>query len=308
MQRLFNMNSGLFSYAATDTVTHTINPLAPLVSDDYRQQYHFVGRLLGKALLDGQTIDPHLNRPLLKHLLGVPVSFSDLEFVDSSLHQTLGWIINNDGVDLLSIYYTVDEERLGELHCVELIPGGSEVMVNDRNKHDFVKRRYRHAMLDKISDPLGALLDGLYEVIPLGIISVFTPGELELLLCGVSEVNVDEWQASTLYSGGFRSTSPTVIWFWRIVRERLDNEGRSKLLQFVSGTSRVPSGGFKTLQGQDGEIRRFTIERICGGDDEPPRAHTCFNRIDLPTYSSEKILTLVLENLIMGEVDGFNMV
>ena len=119
---------------------------------------------------------------------------------------------------------------------------------------------------------------------------VFTPGELELLLCGVSEVNVDEWQASTLYSGGFRSTSPTIIWFWRIVRERLDNEeryvrpwlmtqrkdichrlhklhhelappistwlhldtfhSRSKLLQFVSGTSRVPSGGFKQLQGQ----------------------------------------------------------
>ena len=62
MQRLFDPNSGLFSYAATDMVTHTINPLSPLVVDNHRASFHFVGRLLGKALLDGQTIDPHLTR------------------------------------------------------------------------------------------------------------------------------------------------------------------------------------------------------------------------------------------------------
>ena len=156
---------------------------------------------------------------------------------------------------------------------------------------------------------LGALLDGLYEVIPLGLLTVFSCGELELLLCGISEVNVDEWQASTVYTGGFRASHPTVVWFWQVVRDKLDNAQRSCLLQFVTGTSRVPAGGFKALQGQDGDLRRFTIERIPGNDHEPPRAHTCFNRLDLPAYSTKEILAGVITSLVMtDDVGGFNMV
>jgi E3 ubiquitin-protein ligase NEDD4 len=60
------------------------------------------------------------------------------------------------------------------------------------------------------------------------------------------------------------------------------------LLQFTTGTSRIPVNGFKDLQGSDGP-RRFTIEKA-GEITQLPKSHTCFNRIDLPAYKSYDVL------------------
>jgi len=74
-------------------------------------------------------------------------------------------------------------------------------------------------------------------------------------------------------------------------------ERKSRLLQFSTGTSRIPVNGFKDLQGSDGP-RRFTIEKS-GDPSQLPKSHTCFNRIDLPPYkdyaSLEHKLTLAVE-------------
>lgn len=74
-------------------------------------------------------------------------------------------------------------------------------------------------------------------------------------------------------------------------------ERKSRLLQFVTGTSRVPVNGFKDLQGSDGP-RRFTIDKS-GDPSQLPRSHTCFNRIELPPYedleSLEKKLLFAIE-------------
>lgn len=63
---------------------------------------------------------------------------------------------------------------------------------------------------------------------------------------------------------------------------------QSRLLQFTTGTSRIPVNGFKDLQGSDGP-RRFTIEKA-GEVTQLPKSHTCFNRIDLPAYKSYEAL------------------
>lgn len=74
-------------------------------------------------------------------------------------------------------------------------------------------------------------------------------------------------------------------------------ERKSRLLQFATGTSRIPVNGFKDLQGSDGP-RRFTIEKS-GDPSQLPKSHTCFNRIDLPPYKDyatlEQKLTLAVE-------------
>ncbi len=43
--------------------------------------------------------------------------------------------------------------------------------------------------------------------------------------------------------------TPVVKWFWQIV-ESYSEEMRARLLQFVTGSSRVPLQGFKALQGK----------------------------------------------------------
>ena len=87
-----------------------------------------------------------------------------------------------------------------------------------------------------------------------------------------------------------------VQWFWKCIRS-WPAERKSRLLQFTTGTSRIPVNGFKDLQGSDGP-RRFTIEKS-GDPSQLPKSHTCFNRLDLPPYkdyaSLEQKLTLAVE-------------
>ena len=70
-----------------------------------------------------------------------------------------------------------------------------------------------------------------------------------------------------------------VIWFWKIV-SGYDEEMRARLLQFVTGSSRVPLQGFKALQGSTGAAgpRLFTLHLVEVDVKSLPKAHTCFNR------------------------------
>lgn len=70
---------------------------------------------------------------------------------------------------------------------------------------------------------------------------------LQLMLCGMQEIDIEDWQRNTIYRH-YTRTSKQIIWFWQFVRE-MDNEKRARLLQFVTGTCRVPVGGFAELMG-----------------------------------------------------------
>lgn len=74
----------------------------------------------------------------------------------------------------------------------------------------------------------------------------------------MQEIDVEDWQRNTIYRHYTRS-SKQIIWFWQWVRE-IDNEKRARLLQFVTGTCRVPVGGFAELMGEHSPLlRNFLI-------------------------------------------------
>jgi E3 ubiquitin-protein ligase HUWE1 len=116
---------------------------------------------------------------------------------------------------------------------------------------------------------------GFHEIIPPDLISIFNEQELELLISGLPEIDVDDWKANTEYHN-YSASSPQIQWFWRAVRS-FDKEERAKLLQFVTGTSKVPLNGFKELEGMNG-VSKFNIHRDYGNKDRLPSSHTCFNR------------------------------
>jgi hypothetical protein len=102
--------------------------------------------------------------------------------------------------------------------------------------------------------------------------SQFNEQELELLISGTPDIDVDEWRAATEYSG-YTSSDPVIVWWWRALKS-FNREERAKVLSFATGTSRVPLGGFVDLQGVQG-VQRFSIHRAYGDPDRLPQAHTC---------------------------------
>jgi len=135
---------------------------------------------------------------------------------------------------------------------------------------------------------------GFYEVVDSRLLAVFDARELELVIAGTAEIDVADWRRNTEYRSGYHDTHPVIIWFWTAIN-RFDNERRLRLLQFVTGTSSIPYEGFSALRGSNGP-RKFCIEKW-GKTVSLPRAHTCFNRLDLPPYPSPEIL---LEKLLLA--------
>ena len=68
-------------------------------------------------------------------------------------------------------------------------------------------------------------------------------------------------RANTEYQG-YSSAAPVVRWFWEAVGE-MNAEDQALLLQFATGTSKVPLEGFRALQGIGGP-QKFQIHKVWG--------------------------------------------
>ena len=135
------------------------------------------------------------------------------------------------------------------------------------------------------SSPASSSAQGFHDLVPPELISLFNEKELELLISGLPDIDLDDLQANTDYSN-WRASDRNIEWFWNVLKE-FTKEEKANFLQFVSGTSKVPIGGFAQLQGMRG-VQKFNIHRAYGGEGLLPAAHTCFNQLDLPEYKSEE--------------------
>jgi len=269
--------------------------------------FHMAGRVLGKALMDGQITPVHLVQPLYKHLMGWPVTIRDLEHIDAEIHRNLMELLEIDDVGMLYLEFVVTEDHLGVAETVELVPGGGDITVDDKNLPDYLDAQCKYRTLDRINAQMLELLRGFYDVVPEPLLAVFDFQEVELLLHGLPNIDMDDWIKNTEYTGEFNNTPShkVVQWFWDTVRG-FEQEQKAKLLQFVTGTSGVPIQGFGYLQGNDGNVRKFTLH----GDKNVkvfPRAHTCFNRIDMPIYKTKAELVKYLTMAISMESTGFGI-
>ncbi|XP_016894200.1 E3 ubiquitin-protein ligase NEDD4-like isoform X5 [Cynoglossus semilaevis] len=293
-KEMFNPYYGLFEYSATDNYTLQINPNSGLCNEDHLSYFKFIGRVAGMAVYHGKLLDGFFIRPFYKMMLGKQISLKDMESVDSEYYNSLKWILENDPTEL-DLRFCIDEDNFGQTYQVDLKPSGSDMVVTNCNKQEYIDLVIQWRFVNRVQKQMNAFLEGFTELIQIDLIKIFDENELELLMCGLGDVDVNDWRQHTIYKNGYCPNHPVIQWFWKVVL-LMDAEKRIRLLQFVTGTSRVPMNGFAELYGSNGP-QLFTIEQW-GTPDKLPRAHTCFNRLDLPTYESfddlrEKLLMAV---------------
>ncbi|XP_041754726.1 E3 ubiquitin-protein ligase NEDD4-like isoform X2 [Coregonus clupeaformis] len=293
-KEMFNPYYGLFEYSATDNYTLQINPNSGLCNEDHLSYFKFIGRVAGMAVFHGKLLDGFFIRPFYKMMLGKQITLKDMESVDSEYYNSLKWILENDPTEL-DLRFCIDEDNFGQTYQVYLKPSGSDMVVTNDNKMEYIDLVIQWRFVNRVQKQMNAFLEGFTELILIDLIKIFDENELELLMCGLGDVDVNDWRQHTVYKNGYCPNHPVIQWFWKAVL-LMDAEKRIRLLQFVTGTSRVPMNGFAELYGSNGP-QLFTIEQW-GTPDKLPRAHTCFNRLDLPTYESfddlrEKLLMAV---------------
>ncbi|EPX73305.1 HECT-type ubiquitin ligase E3 Ptr1 [Schizosaccharomyces octosporus yFS286] len=300
-RQMFNPDYALFLPVAGDATTFHPNRDSS-VNPDHLSFFKFTGRIIGKSVYDGRLLDCHFSRAVYKHMLHRSVSVKDIESLDPDYCKSLVWMLNNDITDIITEEFAVEKDVFGEKTIVDLIPNGRNIPVTELNKHDYVNRMVDYKLVESVKDQLQSLLEGFSDIIPPNLIQIFNEQELELLISGLPEIDNDDWRNNTEYHG-YNVSSPQIQWFWRAVRS-FDEEERAKLLQFATGTSKVPLNGFKELEGMSG-FQRFNIHKSYGSLNRLPQSHTCFNQLDLPEYETYEQLRTMLLTAINEGSEGF---
>lgn len=136
----------------------------------------------------------------------------------------------------------------GTLLFHELKEKGDEIYVIQENKREFVDLYADFLLNQSVDRQFKAFRRGFQMVTdesPLGLL--FRPEEIEQLVCGSKIFDFAELEAATEYEGGYSAESETIKNFWAVAHS-LSIENQRKLLQFTTGSDRVPVGGLSRLK------------------------------------------------------------
>ena len=305
-------NLKLFVKSDTKEFSYNLNPF--LIHNQENFKYlKLVGILIAKALMQNVTINICLNKLIYKMILQEKIDFEDLAFIDTDFYTSIKnlkeniMLTNDQSIvkDLGFIYALEMKDCYEHLHSLELIENGRNIPVE--NLDDYVKKRI-DILIGLYYPFVKKIQEGLFSIIAKEKINVFTSNELELMVNGRPFIDLEEWKEFTLYKGAYNKDHQVIKWFWEILSEFTQKE-LSNLLLFATGASRVPLGGFEVLESNGGTIYKFTIEYINYDKYHKNfiKAHTCFNRIDMPCYPNKNELEEALRFVSEQEMWGFGI-
>jgi len=293
-RQLFTPDYGMFTTKENDRfLWFNMNSIeAPL-------NFELAGMILGLAIYNSVNLDVKFPVVIYKKLLDEPLILKDVEEFDSDLYKSLKHILEYQGnlEEDLYMQFQVTYDFYGEHQVHELIPNGSNINVTQENKEEYVKLYLDWYLNKSIEVQFRPFYKGFNKVVTGDAIRLFTGEELLTLICGSPHLDFAQLEKVTTYEGGFTKDTPIIKQFWEVVHE-FTEEQKKAFLSFCTGSDRAPIKGLGSMV--------FIIARHGPDSDILPSAHTCFNHLLLPEYSSKEKLR---EKLIIAtsNAEGFGL-
>ncbi|XP_069194932.1 E3 ubiquitin-protein ligase TRIP12 isoform X11 [Procambarus clarkii] len=290
-----------------------------------RTKFRFLGKFMAKAVMDSRMLDLGLHECVYKWLLSEEWSLGlgDVTALDLTLGHTLDRLhatvlhkrrvtaqAEQEGISGIELQtrldaLTVDGCSVEDLALTFTLPGypniefrkgGSDISVTINNLDQYLQLVIEWLVREGVRRQMEALREGFECVFPLTQLHVFYPEELEQLFCGSSDAS--QWDMKQLAEccrpdHGYTHNSRAVKFLLQILSEYTSAQQRS-FLQFVTGSPRLPVGGFRSLTPALTIVRK-TFEAGENPDDFLPSVMTCVNYLKLPDYSSIDIMRAKLE-------------
>ena len=210
---MFNPGYALFVPVTSDRTTFHPSRLSG-VNPEHLMFFKFIGRVIGKALYENRVLDCHFSRAVYKSILGRSISVKDMESLDLDYYKSLVWMLENDITEVLVENFAVESDDFGASRIIDLIENGRNIPVTEENKQQYVQLIAEHRLVESVKEQLDNFLKGFHDIIPAELISIFNEQELELLISGLPDINVDDWKANTEYHN-YSASSQQIQWFWR---------------------------------------------------------------------------------------------
>ncbi|XP_070496016.1 E3 ubiquitin-protein ligase TRIP12 isoform X2 [Chironomus tepperi] len=307
-----NSSHGLFPISISKTAkTSQISRL--------KFKFKFLGKFMAKAVMDSRMLDLPLSTPFYRWILGEEnsLNLADLNQVAPEVQGTLlrlneivkkREIIQTDPT-LDAMEKTEKIEALDLDGCliadlgldfvlpgyqnIELRRGGRDIPVTIHNLHQYISLVTHWFLVEGVSRQFESFREGFNSVFPIHHLRIFYPEELENVFCGSGTANFQKWDARMLADccradHGFTQDSLAIQYFYDILSD-YNRDDQRLFLQFVTGTPRLPTGGFKALTPPLTVVRK-KVDGNQSPDEYLPSVMTCVNYLKIPEYSSREVM------------------
>ena len=308
---ILDKETGLFERSDTDEISYLIKQnLNP--SYNILDKYFFIGRILAKALLENLTVNCCFNKVIYQLILGEKIKLNDLVFIDRPLYNSLKHLVTMknecaENIALCEIYFVYEYNGVDGTHYQQdLIENGSDILVTQDNLDLYIDKRIEYFTKSQMGG-IKQIISGINTIFPVDYLKIFTSDQLGLLINGTPFIDTEDWRMNTKYKN-YNDYDNVIINFWDII-SNLSQEDLSNFLLFCTGSSRVPIGGFKSLESNRGQVSPFEIVKTeyYEGKKNFLRAHTCFNRLDLPNFPDKDTLNEAIKFALENEILGFGI-
>ena len=264
--------------------------------------YEFIGKLVIKAVADIIFIrNFKLNRVLLKSITKRPINLDDIKYYNLDLYQKLKYINDtpvkgNQQLESIRFVWNVRGQN-NQIQELELVQGGRNIFLNDNNKLMFIDKVIYMEAVRPFEEQILYSRKGLFSLIGQEVQGVFSVEELNFLITGLEDIDLNDWKENTIYKGEYNQNHPIIKLFWEKLNTMKKNE-IIKFLEFSTGSGSVPIDGFGSLKGIGGRIQKFCIEPHTNYSSDNPEqyvfyqieAKRLYNTIILPVYRSKQEL------------------
>jgi len=182
---------------------------------------------------------------------------------------------------------------LGDQKVIDLVPEGRNKQVTEENKEEYIRLLAKAKLQTEIEGQAGAIRRGILEILPEFVIESLREGELEVLLCGPVQLELEELSKQVEYKG-CSVYDECVQWLWEIL-EQFSNENRRRFLHLVTGSSTISN---KALN----EVKIQIVKKSDLGDKKGLKVNRWLNEIEL----SEKVTKEVLKESLETEINQEN--
>ena len=271
--------------------------------------FNVIGYVIARALYDDRLIDFPLNSLFWDLVLERPINFNSIMKIDKNISAFLEKIykikrngkdnekILIDGKDLetLDIYFTCPWNEL-----ITLKENGENIILKDNNIDEYIYLVFKYLLIDGVKDLINAFIEGFNKVFNIKLLKSFSSNEIEDFICGSENTDKNSndneiWSYENLTSNiipmhGLNKNSLVYKGLIEILLNMSKKE-RKMFLLFVTGSPRLPIGGFKNLYPKLTVVQSQTeFNGINNPDLHLPSVMTCQNYLKIPNYSSFEIL------------------
>ena len=275
--------------------------------------YEFIGKLMIKVIADIINVRNLIfNRVLLKSVLRRPITLDDMKYYNLDLYQKLKYINDNQirgnkQLETIRFVWNIKGPN-NTIKEIELVQGGKNIFLNDNNKITFIDKVIYVEAIMPYDEQIKYTQKGLFSILEQDVRGIFSVEELNFLMTGQENIDLNDWKENTIYKGAYNPNHPVIKMFWDKIGTLQKNE-LIKFLEFSTGTGSVQIDGFGSLKGVGGRIQKFTIEPFTNYSAENPDIYTfhrieakrVYNTIILPEYRSRQELDQAINMILYNK-------